>query len=351
MILAGAVQVKSLRSAMAHKNKKQVTVAISGGFDPIHVGHIRLIQEAKKLGDKLVVILNNDKWLKKKKTHVFMNQKERKEILESIKEVDEVVLSGHSRNSKDMSVSEELLKIKPDIFVKGGGRRKEVPEAEACKKIGCKIVFDVGPRGNFRYSSLLLAKYVNKVKPARKLKVEKIVEDLKIEFGKSKIKFPKELRIKTSDIILRLMNRKKGFGLFVVLGWQNKWNKFIDMPDMKQDIYKKHHQNLLKHYHGHKHDIETTVNFDGAILVDKFGNVLHSGAMIEGLRPKEIANKINPGKFNDLSEQFGFKTKVHLRHLSAISASYIFKGTTIFTVSEENDSFHIFENGRILYSI
>ena len=123
------------------------------------------------------------------------------------------------------------------------------------------------------------------------------------------------------------------------------------MPDMKQDIYKKHHQNLLKHYHGHKHDIETTVNFDGAILVDRTGNVLHSGTMIEGLRPKEVANKINPGKFNDLSEQFGFKTKVHLRHLSAISASYIFKGTTIFTVSEENDSFHVFENGRIMYSL
>lgn len=332
-------------------NKKQVVVAVSGGFDPIHVGHVRLIQEVKKLGDKLVVILNNDNWLKNKKTHVFMNQKERKEILESIKEVDEVVLSGHSRNIKDMSVSLELLKIRPDIFVKGGSSRKEVPEAEACKKIGCKIVFNVGPTGNFRYSSLLLAKYVNKVKPARKLKIEKIMEDLKVEFGKSKIKFPEELRTKTSDIILRLMNRKKGFGLFVVLGWQNKWNKFIDMPDMGQDIYKKHHQNLLKHYHSHKHDIETTVNFDGAILVDKSGNVLHSGAMIEGLRPKEIAHKINPGKFNDLSEQFGFKTKVHLRHLSAISASYIFKSTTIFTVSEENDSFHVFENGKIIYSL
>lgn len=336
---------------MKEGNKKPIVVAVSGGMDPIHIGHIRLIQEAKKLGDKLVVILNNDNWLKKKKTHIFMNQKERKEILEFIKEVDEVVLSNHPRNPKDMSVSEELFRIKPDIFVKGGSRRKEVPEAEICKKIGCKIVFNVGPAGNFRYSSLLLSKYVNKVKPARKLKVEKIIEELKVEFGKSKIKFPEELRIKTSDIILRLMNRKKGFGLFVVLGWQDKWNKFIDMPDMGQDIYKKHHQNLLKHYNGHKHDIETTVNFDGAILVDKLGNVLHSGAMIEGLRPKEIANKINPGEFNDLSEQFGFKTKVHLRHLSAISASYVFKGTTIFTVSEENDSFHVFENGKILYSL
>jgi len=344
--------VSADRKIMKNINKKQIVVAISGGFDPVHVGHIRLIKEAKKLGDKLVVILNNDNLIKNKKTYVFMNQKERKQILESIKDVDEVVLSSHPRNPKDTSVSADLLKIKPDIFVKGGGRRKEVPEAEACKKIGCKIVFGVGLRSNFKYSSLLLTKYVNKLKPVRKLNIDKILNELGVLFEKSKIRFPKELRIKTSDLILRLMNRKKGFGLFIILGWQNKWdNKYIDMPDVKQDIYKKYNQNLLKHYYGHKHDIEKTVNFDGAILVDKNGNILHSGAMVEGLRPKEVANKINHGKFNDLSEQFGFKTKVHLRHLSAISASYIFKGTTIFTVSEENDSFHVFENGKILYSI
>ena len=102
------------------------------------------------------------------------------------------------------------------------------------------------------------------------------------------------------------MNRKRGFGLFIILGWENKWNKYIDMPDAKQDIYKKYHQNLLKHYHSHKHDIKTTVNFDGAILVDKKGNILHSGIMIEGLKPHEIADKVRPGKFHDLSEQFGF---------------------------------------------
>lgn len=334
-------------------NKKQVVVVVSGAFDPIHVGHIRLIQEARKLGDKLVVVLNNDNWLLNKKTQIFMHQKERKEILEAIEEVDEVVLSNHSPNPKDMSVSRELLKVKPSIFVKGGKRRseKDIPEAEACKKIGCEIVFNVGPGGNFKYSSLLLAKYVNKVKPARKLKIQKILDELKTVFSKSEIKFPEKLRLNTSEIILRLMNRKKGFGLFIILGWQSKWNKYTDMPDAKQDIYKKHHQNLLKHYRSHKHDIETTVNFDGAILVDQRGNIIHSGAMVEGLRPKEVAHKINPGKFSDLSEQFGFKIKVHLRHLSAISASYVFKGTTVFTVSEESDSFHVFENGKIIYSL
>ncbi len=335
---------------MRQSDSLKKVIAVSGAFDPIHVGHIRLIREAKKLGDKLVVILNNDNWLKNKKTHILISQKEREEILKSIKGIDKVVITNHPKNPKDVSVSRELLKIKPDIFAKGG-RRKGILEAEACNKIGCKIIFNVGPGGNFKYSSLLLAKYVNKVKPVRKIKVQKVLEELKVVFGKSKVKFQEELRIKTSEIILNLMNRKKGFGLFVILGWQNKWNKYTDMPDMKQDIYKKHQQNLLKHYQSHKYDIETTVNFDGAILVDQDGNIIHSGIMIEGLKPKEVANKINPGKFNDLSEQFGFKTKVHLRHLSAISASHIFKSTTIFTVSEESDTFHVFENGKILFSI
>ena len=112
------------RKIMKNINKKQIVVAISGGFDPVHVGHIRLIKEAKKLGDKLVVILNNDNLIKNKKTYVFMNQKERKQILESIKDVDEVVLSSHPRNPKDTSVSADLLKIKPDSKESGAKRNE-----------------------------------------------------------------------------------------------------------------------------------------------------------------------------------------------------------------------------------
>lgn len=333
------------------KKIKQKVVAVSGGMDPLHIGHVRLIRAAKKLGDKLIVILNNDNWLKKKKAHIFMHQNERREILESIKGVDEVVMTRHPRNPEDMSVSKEILKIKPDIFANGGDRKaeKDILEAEACRRVGCKLIFNVGHGGKVQSSSWLLTKYVNKVKPVRKLKVRKILNELKIVFKGSKIKFPEKLRLKTSKIILQLMNRKRGFGLFIILGWQNKWNKYIDMPDIKQDIYKIYHQNLLKHYQSHKHDIETTINFDGAILVDSKGNIVHSGVIIEGLRPKLIANKLNPGKFKDLSEQFGFKGKVHSRHLSAITASYIFKGTTVFTVSEENDLFHVFEKGKIIY--
>ena len=67
---------------MRQNKKKKVVVAVSGGFDPIHVGHVRMFKEAKALGDELVVILNNDHWLRKKKGYVFMNQSERKELID-----------------------------------------------------------------------------------------------------------------------------------------------------------------------------------------------------------------------------------------------------------------------------
>lgn len=331
--------------------KKKTIVVVSGGFDPIHIGHIRMFQEAKKLGDELVVILNNDNWLKKKKSHIFMHQKERKEILESIFGVDRVVLSSHPRSPKDMSVSREILKIKPDIFANGGDRKNEndIPEAEACRKVGCKMVFNVGQGGKIQSSSWLLSKYIQKVKPARKLNIPRVLRGAEKALKTSRINLPIELKLKVSKIMLGLMNRKTGFGLFIIVGWKDKWREHTDIPDAQQDIYVQHRQNVLKHYKTHKHDIETTVNFDGAILIDKGGNIVHSGIIIEGLKPRVIANKINPGHFSDLSEQFGFKRKVHARHLSAITASYVFKGTTVMTVSEETNSFHIFEGGKIVF--
>lgn len=335
------------------KKNKKITVAVSGGMDPIHIGHIRLIQDARKLGDKLVVILNNDNWLKKKKGNIFMHEQERKEIIESIEGVDEVILTGHGPNPKDMSVSKELAKVKPDIFANGGDKTAtNIPEAPVCKKIGCEMVFNVGQGGKVQSSSWLLAKYIKSIKAKPQIDVEKSLKNISNSLAKSEVGLSLELKIRLIRIILNLMNKRDGFGLFVVLGWQNKWNEFTDMPDSRQDIYGKHHMDVMEMgKKGVHYDVESTVNFDGAILIDGKGKILHSGIMIEGLRPHEVADKINPGKFKDLSEQFRFKEKVHLRHLSAISASYIFKNTTIFTVSEESDSFHIFEGGKIIYSI
>lgn len=139
------------------KRAKKTVVAVSGGFDPVHVGHVRLFQEAAKLGDKLVVILNNDHWLKKKKGFVFMPQAERAEILQALRGVDRVMLTFHKRNPSDMSVSAELKRLRPNVFANGGDRKvHNTPEMAVCADIGCKMVYGIGWGGKVQSSSWLV---------------------------------------------------------------------------------------------------------------------------------------------------------------------------------------------------
>lgn len=135
-------------------------VAVSGGYDPLHIGHVRLFKEAKKLGDELVVILNNDNWLKKKKGFIFMPQEERKELIEALSVVDRVVISKHTPDPDDMSVLNELRSVKPDIFANGGDRtEKNIPEIDVCNEISCEMVFNVGEGGKVQSSSWLLKEF------------------------------------------------------------------------------------------------------------------------------------------------------------------------------------------------
>ncbi len=122
-------------------NNKKIVVAVSGGFDPVHIGHIRYLKEAKKLGDKLLVILNSDDFLIRKKGKPFMVFAERKEILEAIRWVDEVVPSVDN----DQTVCQSLRYYQPDIFAKGGDRTmSNIPEKDTCTELGIKMVFGVG---------------------------------------------------------------------------------------------------------------------------------------------------------------------------------------------------------------
>src|SRR3989344_3504236 len=150
---------------------KKVVVAVSGGFDPLHAGHVRLFKQARAFGDELVVILNNDNWLREKKGYVFMNENERKEILEALSTVDRVVITKHPLRSKDMSVSRELRAIHPNIFANGGDRHKgNVPEVAVCAAIGCTMIDNVGKGGKVQSSSWLLVNYLklNQKKARRK---------------------------------------------------------------------------------------------------------------------------------------------------------------------------------------
>lgn len=146
-----------LSARIAATNRSPVWVAVSGGFDPLHIGHVRLFKEARSLGDKLVVIINNDNWLRNKKGFSFMPQKERAELIKSFPFVDKVVLTDHKKDDSDRSVCRTLEKVRPHIFANGGDRFKSnVPEVAVCKKLGIKMVFNVGRGGKVQSSSWML---------------------------------------------------------------------------------------------------------------------------------------------------------------------------------------------------
>ena len=118
-------------------------VVVSGYFDPIHIGHLEYFKEAKKLGDYLIVIVNNDYQCSLKKGKSFMPEEDRLKIVESIKGVDEAVLSIDN----DRTVCKTLEMINPDIFANGGDRsNKEIPEAKVCTKQNIKLIDGLGAK-------------------------------------------------------------------------------------------------------------------------------------------------------------------------------------------------------------
>ncbi len=122
-------------------------VIVSGGFDPIHIGNIRYFKEAKALGNYLVVFLNSNDFLVKKKEYIFMPFEERKEIIESIKYVDYVI----SCLDQDNSVCKTLEKFREEfkdwhlIFANGGDRNaNNNTEKEICNELNIEMVYNVG---------------------------------------------------------------------------------------------------------------------------------------------------------------------------------------------------------------
>ena len=121
-------------------------VVTSGGFDPMHVGHLRCLQQSAEIAAAhnahLAVIVNGDGFLKRKKGFAFMPEMERAEIIAGIRGVDAVVLWDDG----SQFVTGALDILRPLFFTKGGDRDSaaNVPEFDLCEKIGCKVVFGVG---------------------------------------------------------------------------------------------------------------------------------------------------------------------------------------------------------------
>ena len=132
--------------------KKKPTVIVSGGFDPVHAGHIRMIRDASNFGD-VIVIANSDQWLFRKKGFVFMTFEQRAEILNAIKGV----ILVDSVNDTDGTVCEAIRRHNPTYFANGGDReRTNTPEVDVCNKMGIKLLWGVGGHKKLASSSDLV---------------------------------------------------------------------------------------------------------------------------------------------------------------------------------------------------
>ena len=125
---------------MINEEEKRPTVMVSGGFDPVHAGHIRMIRAAAEYGD-VIVVANSDGWLYRKKGFVFMEFARRIEILNAIKGV----ILVDSVDDSDDTVCEAIRRLKPTYFANGGDRgRTNTPEQNICEELGVELLWSIG---------------------------------------------------------------------------------------------------------------------------------------------------------------------------------------------------------------
>jgi len=132
--------------------RERPIIAVSGGFDPVHIGHVRMIQDAARYGD-VMVIINSDDWLMRKKGYVFMPWEQRAEIMGNIKGVRFVTQVDDS----DGTVCEALKRHRPDAFANGGDRKtKNTPEMDVCEELGIQMMWAIGGSDKPQSSSWLV---------------------------------------------------------------------------------------------------------------------------------------------------------------------------------------------------
>ena len=130
----------TIHNEMVGNTEERPTVMVSGGFDPVHAGHIRLIRAAAQYGN-VIVIANSDEWLFRKKGFVFMDFDARAEILNAVKGV--VVVD--SVDDSDGTVCDAIYRHKPTYFANGGDRgRNNTPEQSVCEELGVNLLWGVG---------------------------------------------------------------------------------------------------------------------------------------------------------------------------------------------------------------
>ena len=130
----------TVADGMFDKKDDLATVMVSGGFDPVHAGHIRMIRAAAEYGG-VIVVANSDEWLYRKKGFVFMELARRVEILNAIKGV----ILVDSVDDSDDTVCEAIRRLKPTYFANGGDRgRTNTPEQDICEELGVELLWSIG---------------------------------------------------------------------------------------------------------------------------------------------------------------------------------------------------------------
>tara|TARA_R100001082_G_scaffold107079_1_gene80585 strand:+ start:384 stop:818 length:435 start_codon:yes stop_codon:yes gene_type:complete len=133
---------------------KAKKIMVSGGFDPVHIGHIKMIEEASRWGT-VIVVINSDDWLKRKKGYVFMPWHERAYIMGNIKGVSLVT----GVEDSDGTVCEAIGYHRPDAFANGGDRKKDnTPEMKVCDELGIQMLWGIGGTDKPQSSSWLVNK-------------------------------------------------------------------------------------------------------------------------------------------------------------------------------------------------
>lgn len=133
-------------------------VAVSGGFDPVHPGHLDLFQRARALGDYLVVIVNGDEFLRRKKGYAFMPLEDRRRVLRELRCVDEVVAVDDDQTvCATLRMLCSVPSLRPTVFANGGDRASvDSPERQTCEELGIRMVDGLGEK--VRSSSELVAR-------------------------------------------------------------------------------------------------------------------------------------------------------------------------------------------------
>ena len=128
------------------------TILVSGGFDPPHIGHVRMFKEAATWGT-VIVAINSDEWLMRKKGYVFMPWSQRAEIIKEFASVYVVTQFDDSDNT----ACDAIRKFRPDAFANGGDRKKEnTPEMELCDELGIQMLWGIGGKDKPQSSSWLV---------------------------------------------------------------------------------------------------------------------------------------------------------------------------------------------------